>query len=93
MTISNTLGRKETDFTIGDIHGVGAELLQKANVIVGGNAAGKSALLNAMLAARELHVTEPEGQVMHLNDVARALTDNGNLPVHKYPRNKDLTHY
>lgn len=58
------------------------------NVIVGGNAIGKSALVEAQLAARKHHGDGGlEGAVFHISEVQRSITNKGDIPFIKYPRN------
>lgn len=58
------------------------------NVIVGGNAVGKSALVEAQLAAREHHGDAGhEGAVFHISEVQRDIASKGDIPFIKYPRN------
>lgn len=74
MTIVKIPGRKETDLIIGEAGvGVGPQLTPQANVIFGGNAVGKSALVEAQLAAQQQHSTTG-AEFVHILDVQQAIT-------------------
>jgi hypothetical protein len=81
MTLVKVPGRKETDLIIGEARGVGVgpQLMQQANVIVGGNALGKSALVEAQLAARQQHSTA-EAAFTHILEAERSAASNKRGP-------------